>query len=103
MADPGEGPGGPTTPLLLDQTEARRAEKKILETGPPLSQDLDDPPPPLPPPYLKVCIRHCFLCIHQAPVVQTLDTAIHRINHYPAEKYRGNQLSYPLDSYLCTG
>ena len=36
VADPGEGPGGPTTPLLLDQTEARRVEKKILETGPPL-------------------------------------------------------------------
>ena len=89
VADPGEGPGGPTTPLLLDQTEARRAEKKILETGRP--------------PYLKVCIRHCFLCIHQAPVVQTLDTAIHRINHYPAEKYKGNQLSYPVDSDLCTG
>ena len=33
------------------------------------------PPPPLP------------VCIHQAPVVQTLDTAIHRINHYPAEKF----------------
>ena len=23
----------------------------------------------------------------QAPVVQTLDRAIHRINHYPADKY----------------
>ena len=23
----------------------------------------------------------------QAPVVQTLDSAIHRINHYPADKY----------------
>ena len=22
-----------------------------------------------------------------APVVQTLDSAIHRINHYPADKY----------------
>ena len=29
---------------------------------------------------------------HQAPVVQTLDNAIHRINHYPADKYYGNQL-----------
>ena len=40
MADPGEGPGGA---LFLDQTEARRAEKKILDTGPPLpsSQGLD--------------------------------------------------------------
>ena len=33
-----------------------------------------------------------------APVVQTLDNAIHRINHYPADKYYGNQLCYPLDS-----
>ena len=24
---------------------------------------------------------------HQAPVVQTLDSAILRINHYPADKY----------------
>ena len=23
----------------------------------------------------------------QAPVVQTLDSATHRINHYPADKY----------------
>ena len=38
-----------------------------------------------------------------APVVQTLDSAIHRINHYPADKYLGNQLHYPLDRYLSTG
>ena len=28
--------------------------------------------------------------IHLAPVVQTLDSAIHRINHYPSDKYQGN-------------
>ena len=39
----------------------------------------------------------------QAPVVQTLDGAIHRINHYPADKYYGNQLRYPLDSDLSGG
>ena len=39
----------------------------------------------------------------QAPVVQTLDSAIHRINHYPADKYYGNQLRYPLDSDLSSG
>ena len=33
--DPGEGPGGPGYPLFLDQTEARRVEKKILKTAPP--------------------------------------------------------------------
>ena len=39
----------------------------------------------------------------QAPVVQTLDSAIHRINHYPADKCYGNQLRYPLDSDLSGG
>ena len=38
-----------------------------------------------------------------AAVVQTLDSAIHRINHYPADKYYGNQLRYPLDSDLSGG
>ena len=50
MTDPGEAP----PPIYLDQTEARKAEKKFLETGPPLSQGLDDRHPlPSPPPYLK--------------------------------------------------
>ena len=39
----------------------------------------------------------------QAPVVQTLDSVIHQINHYPAYKYYGNQLRYPLDSDLSGG
>ena len=38
-----------------------------------------------------------------APVVQTLDSAIQRINHYPADKYEGNQLRSPLDSDLSGG
>ena len=38
MGDPGEGPGGPGPPLVLDQTEARRAEKTVFG---------DLPPPPL--------------------------------------------------------
>ena len=38
-----------------------------------------------------------------APVVQTLDSAIRRINHYPADKYCGNQLRYPVDSDLSGG
>ena len=36
----------------------------------------------------------------QVLVVQTLDSAIRRINHYPADKYWGNRPSYPLDSDL---
>ena len=31
-----------------------------------------------------------FVCVNLARVVQTLDNAIHRINHYPADKYYGN-------------
>ena len=41
--------------------------------------------------------------MRQALVVQTLDSAIHRINHYSAAKYYGNQLRYPLDSDLSVG
>ena len=39
----------------------------------------------------------------QAPVVQTFDSATHLINHYPADKYCGNQLHYPLDRDLSDG
>ena len=44
MADPGEGPGGPGPPLFFDQNEVPRAEKKFLQTGPPLSEGDLDPP-----------------------------------------------------------
>ena len=39
---------------------------------------------------------------YQASVIQTLDSAIHGINHYPADTddYLGNQLNYPVDRYL---
>ena len=39
----------------------------------------------------------------QAPVIQKLDSAIHRINHYPADKYYRNQLRYLPDSDLSGG
>ena len=39
----------------------------------------------------------------QAPVVQKLDSAIHRINHYPVEKYYEDRLRYKLDSDLPSG
>ena len=32
----------------------------------------------------------------QASVVQTLDSAIRRIEHYPADKPKINQLLYPM-------
>ena len=40
---------------------------------------------------------------HQVLVVQKLDSAIHRINHYPMDKYYENWLRYPLDSNLSSG
>ena len=39
----------------------------------------------------------------QAPVVQRLDNAIHRINHYPADSVVCFLNTYPLDSDLSGG
>ena len=41
--------------------------------------------------------------ILQAPVVQTLDSAIHWINHYPLDNSIGFASVYPLDSDLSGG
>ena len=41
--------------------------------------------------------------IHQAPVVQKLDSAILRINHYPADNAIVSRNTYPLDSDLSGG
>ena len=38
-----------------------------------------------------------------APVVLTLDRAIHGTNHYPLGKYYGNQLRCPKDRDLSSG
>ena len=40
---------------------------------------------------------------HVAPVVQTLDSAIHRINLYPADSVIDFCNTYPLDSDLSGG
>ena len=42
----GSREGARWPPSFLDQTKARRAEKKFWRPGPPLSQRLGDPPPP---------------------------------------------------------
>ena len=41
--------------------------------------------------------------ILQAPVVQTMDSAVHRINHYPADNSIGFASVYLLDSDLSGG
>ena len=43
--------------------------------------------------------NHHFL----APVVQTSDSAIHRINHYPVDSVIDFRNTYPLDSDLSGG
>ena len=57
VADPVEGPGGLVPSLFLDQTEARRFENNFFgDCPPPLSQSLDDRPPPL---ISRSGSRHC--------------------------------------------
>ena len=46
---------------------------------------------------------HIVLDKVQAPVVQRLDNTIHRINHYPADKWWQNKPRYPPDSDLSGG
>ena len=38
-----------------------------------------------------------------APVVQTVDNATHRINHYPLDIAIGFAITYPVDSDLSGG
>ena len=71
------GAGGPAPPLLLDQTEARRAEKIFFGDRHPSSP----PPPPSPShylwvwmtgplPYLKVWILHCKWYLFRIPSLE---------------------------------
>ena len=46
---------------------------------------------------------HRCRSIDQAPVVQRLDNAIHRINYYPADSVVCFVNTYPLDSDLSGG
>ena len=39
----------------------------------------------------------------QAPVVEKVNSAIHRINHYPVDSTVGFAYAYPLDSDLSGG
>ena len=43
------------------------------------------------------------LCCPVFPVVQTLDSAIQQINHYPADNVIVFHNTYPLDSDLSSG
>ena len=56
-----------------------------------------------------VCVQsYCTFLVQvrltaQAPVVQTVDNAIHRINHYPLDIAIGFAITYPVDSDLSGG
>ena len=53
----------------------------------------------------RACIALKLLVLKNrlAPVVQKLDSAIHRINHYPVDNAIGFPDTYPLDSDLSGG
>ena len=58
----------------------------------------------------RVCLAYMHLADNQrsiseelAPVVQTSDSAIHRINHYPVDSVIDFRNTYPLDSDLSGG
>ena len=51
----------------------------------------------------KVLKHNIIVSNFLAPVVQMLDSAIHRINHYPADSVIGFPNTYPLDSDLSGG
>ena len=54
---------------------------------------------------MKVCQRKlctlAFILTVKASVVQTLESAIHWINHYSADMSLENQLCHALDRDLC--
>ena len=49
----------------------------------------------------KISVLYCINLL--APVVQTLDSAIHWINHYPLDNSIGFASVYPLDNDLSGG
>ena len=52
--------------------------------------------------FMKMLLKNSAY-ITQAPVVQRLDNATHRINHYPADSVVCFVNTYPLDSDLSGG
>ena len=51
--------------------------------------------------YTFISLNEMFILL--ALVVQTLDSAIHWINHSPVDKYLGKQLRYQLVRFLSSG
>ena len=45
----------------------------------------------------------CEAFLHRAPVVHTVDNAIHRVNHYPLNIAIGFAITYRVDSDVSGG
>ena len=93
---------------FADASVCRNKQKGVLITGVPsplspipLPFSLSSYHLPLPTPATQA--RNIVLYENLAPVVQTLDSAIHRINHYPVDSVIGFPNTYPLDSDLSGG
>ena len=52
---------------------------------------------------MTIFLFKIVLYVFQAPVVQKVDSSIHRINHYPVENTIGFVNAYSLDSDLSGG
>ena len=52
---------------------------------------------------IQFAVLHGLILLDLGPVVQTLDSAIYRINHYPTNSVIDFCNTYPLDSDLSGG
>ena len=89
VVDPGEGLRGP---LFLDQTEARRVEKNFFETAAPLSQGLDDRPPPPSLIWRSGSASVHAICIFYSPLWKVY-------GHLATKPFRHQEVNSPLTHY----
>ena len=52
--------------------------------------------------HTMLSVKRGYALLYLATVVQ-MDSAIRRINHYPVDKKKQNQLRYPMDSDFSGG
>ena len=70
--------GSRGSPIFLDQTESRRAEKTYFETAPLISGSAGSGWLPPPPPYLTVWKRHwCWLMLRTDTTIRTWSITSH--------------------------
>ena len=83
-----------THPLYPDW-DTRPKSNVATQPCPELSLDLCSSP------HVRPISSSLFITLlHQAPVAQKLDSAVHQINHYPVDKCLKNQLHHQADRDL---